>query len=319
MRPLTWFFLCYLAIAVPCLWAQDTDRDGLSDEVEQALLRQFAPQLMIDRADCAGIPAEFSRDAAAPKVKATNGTMYGQVFPVGESPSTVEIHYYHLWSRDCGAHGHGLDTEHVSVLVKASDTNLSSATWKAVYWFAAAHEDTVCDVSQIARASTLNAEEHGANVWVSTGKHASFFTGSAKRHGCGKDVLGQSRSVTATQIINLGEPGFPMNGSDWIASARWPLAAKMGRSDFPAPAITRLEELSSIEIAQANAGPHPAQGVIAISGTTADALENSRKSTAGAISSAMDSTGNSLQKSYRATVRSLSGPLNRASAILSGR
>ena len=315
MRRFTWSFLFLLAFTAPCIQAQDSDRDGLSDELEQSLLRQFAPQLMIDRSDCAGIPAEFSRDVAAPEVKAANGTIYGQVFPASGQSATAEIHYYHLWSKDCGAHGHQLDTEHVSVLVK--DTG--SGMWKAMYWFAAAHEDTVCDISQIARASTLNAEDHGANVWVTTGKHASFFTGGAIRHGCGKDVLGESRSVIATQVINLGEPGSPMNGSGWIASTRWPLAAKMSRSDFPAPTIARLEEFSSIEIAQVSGGSHPAQSVIAISGTTADALENSRKTTVGAISSALDTTGNSLQKSYRATIRSLSGPLNRAGAVLSRR
>ena len=42
--------------------------------------------------------------------------------------------------------------------LRASDADVK---WKAVYWYAAAHENTVCDVSQIARAKTLHAEEHG--------------------------------------------------------------------------------------------------------------------------------------------------------------
>jgi hypothetical protein len=119
----------------------DTDRDGLDDGLEQALLVQFAPQFMVDRADCSTVPAEFARGLGAPKIESENGTIYGQVFPAqtsGKEDPRAEIHFYHLWKQDCGAHGHPLDVEHVSVLVKASGADLTSATWKAIYWFAAA-------------------------------------------------------------------------------------------------------------------------------------------------------------------------------------
>ena len=39
--------------------AVDSDGDGLSDALEQALLEQFRPQFMIGRGDCAKVPAEF--------------------------------------------------------------------------------------------------------------------------------------------------------------------------------------------------------------------------------------------------------------------
>ena len=145
--------------------AADSDHDGMSDALEQALLIQFVPAFMVGRHDCSEIPAEFAPDMKTPTVKAEDGTIYGQVFPAKSSSGdlpTAEIHYYHLWKRDCGPHGHPLDTEHVAVLVRASDGNLDSARWKAIYWYAAAHENTVCDVSQIARASTIHAEELGA-------------------------------------------------------------------------------------------------------------------------------------------------------------
>src|SRR4051812_42573710 len=49
------------------LWSQlqssaaalDSDRDGISDEVEQQLLQQFAPEFMVGSNDCAALPAEF--------------------------------------------------------------------------------------------------------------------------------------------------------------------------------------------------------------------------------------------------------------------
>src|ERR1700761_4074599 len=137
----------------------DSDADGLSDELEQALLEQFVPSLMIADKDCSNVPAEFLSDSITPTSRAENGTIYGQVFPAKNLPANparsgpvVEIHYYHLWRQDCGRRGHALDTEHVAVQVEASGSDLSVAKWKARYWYAAAHEDTVCDVSQIARA-----------------------------------------------------------------------------------------------------------------------------------------------------------------------
>ena len=287
----------------------DTDGDGLSDDLEQALLLQFMPLFMIDRADCSRIPAEFVRAPGAPKVESENGTIYGQVFPaetLGRAePPSVEIHFYHLWKKDCGARGHPLDTEHVSVLVRASTSDLISATWKAVYWFAGAHESTVCDVSQVARASTVQAEEHGATVWISRGKHASFLDRALAQHGCGNDLFGDMDPLSKDQLINLGEPGHAMNGSLWIDSPNWPLAGKMAKTDFPPAIIARLDEGSTADIAWFNPGRHPAQGVIAVSGSTANALRGSNKNTASAITLAGDSTNNALKKSYKNTIRGL--------------
>jgi hypothetical protein len=180
----TTLFLFFIALLAPAALrnaaaqepeqkaSPDSDNDGMSDALEQALLIQFAPAFMIARNDCSEFPAQFAPGLKTPTVTTEDGTIYGQVFPVKSSSGDLpaaEIHYYHLWKRDCGPHGHPLDTEHVSVLVSASESHPDSARWKAVYWYAAAHENTVCDVSQITRASTLHAEEHGAKVWISPG------------------------------------------------------------------------------------------------------------------------------------------------------
>lgn len=60
----------------------DADRDGLSDQFEQALLQKFAPRFHISATDCDIAPAEFHPDLPQPRVKARNGTIYGQVFPL---------------------------------------------------------------------------------------------------------------------------------------------------------------------------------------------------------------------------------------------
>ncbi len=298
---------------------RDTDHDGLSDSLEQALLNQFTPDLRIGRDDCSVRPAEFMPGSIVPKVAAENGTLYGQVFPAKDTRGTqhlVEVHFYHLWRQDCGAHGHALDTEHVAVLLQPSSADLAHAKWTALYWYAGAHESTVCDVSQITRASTLHATTHGATVWVSPGKHASFLNATLCQRGCGSDRCEAMTALQPDQVINLGEAGYPMNGSDFIASAAWPLKSKMVATNFPAEPLARLNELPDTEIAWFQPGRHPVQGVIknssategaiAHSGSaTTDALANSGDSTADAISVAGDSTGNALSKSTRNTLHAL--------------
>jgi hypothetical protein len=297
----------------------DSDHDGMSDALEQALLVQFTPTFMVGRDDCSNVPAEFRAEKTRPEVTTENGTVYGQVFPArasAEAAPAAEIHYYHLWKRDCGGHGHPLDAEHVSVLVRASHSDLSSAKWKAVYWYAAAHENTVCDVSQIARASTLHAELHGAKVWISPGKHASFLNETLCERGCGADKCEEMVALPPGRLINLGEIGHPMSGSLFISSTAWPLASKMANANFPEGPVARLNQLPESDIAWFNAGRHPAQGVIAISGTTEEAIAGSGENTTSAISvagdstrtaisTAGDSTGNALQKSYRNTKHAL--------------
>jgi hypothetical protein len=299
--------------------AADSDHDGMSDALEQALLTQFVPAFMVGRHDCSELPAEFEPNMKVPTVKAEDGTIYGQVFPAKSSSGALpvaEIHYYHLWRSDCGPHGHHLDTEHVAVLVSASESQSGSAKWKATYWYAAAHENTVCDVSQITRASTLHAEERGAKVWISPGKHASYLNERLCQAGCGADRCVDMVALRPGKIINLGETGHPMNGSVFIASSEWPLIDKMSETNFPPEPIARLNQLPETDIAWFNAGRHPTRQIVAVSSSTeqaiaggarhtTSALSGAGTSTDTAISVAQDDTGNALQKSYRHTKHAL--------------
>jgi hypothetical protein len=302
------FLLHSLAIAAQNAQPADSDKDGLSDDIEQSLLTQFSPHFYVGQHDCAGLPAAFQPGLLQPTPQAEDGTVYGQVFPVkiaGVTDPLVEIHFYDLWGRDCGAHGHQFDAEHVAVLVQASDRDLSAAKWKAVYWYAAAHENTVCDVSQLARASALKAEEDGAQVWISPDKHAAYLAKSLCNHGCGADQCEAMKPMQTSRIINLGEPGHPMNGSDFVASKAWPLEQKMDHTDFPPEPIARLNKLPHDDIAWFNAGRHPAQGVVAVSYTTGEAIAGSGENTDAALALASDKTGNALGKSYRNTKHAL--------------
>jgi hypothetical protein len=309
------------ALAAQSARSLDSDRDGFPDSLEQSLLTQFSPRFYIGQQECAGLPAAFTPGLLQPTPQAEDGTVYGQVFPVkvaGVSGPIAEIRFYDLWARDCGAHGHQLDAEHVALLAEASSTDLSTATWKAVYWYAAAHENTVCDVSQLARASDLGAEQEGAKVWISPGKHAAYLAKSLCNHGCGADQCEAMRPMRTGRIVNLGEPGHPMNGSDFAASKQWPLEEKMSRTDFPPEPIARLEALPVGDIAWFNAGRHPAQGVIAVSYTTGDAIAGSGQNTDAALALAGARTGNALQRSYRNTMHALGTTVRDVDKALGG-
>jgi hypothetical protein len=291
---------------------QDSDHDGLSDALEQALLVQFAPRFMLSVSDCSVQPAQFVPFQANPVVQADNGTIYGQVFPRAGHSDQVEVHYYHLWRSDCGEMGHNLDTEHVSALLSRD----GASAWKALYWYASAHEDTVCDASQIARAATLDAERQGPRIWISRGKHASFLSYALCAHGCGGDDCSETERLAITRLINLGELNAPMNGATWIASPEWPLAAKMRRSDFTGAHMISVDQLPPTSIAWANPGKRPMQaairsgkytvdGVAAGQRATSTALDLADSNTGQALGSAAGSTGNGISMALRGVGKAL--------------
>lgn len=297
----------------------DIDHDGLSDSLEQALLTQFAPHFMTDPKDCSLRPARFEPLAITPTVQIENGTIYGQAFPRPGQAHQVELHFYHLWRVDCGDMGHNLDAEHVSALVSRDQ----EGNWKALYWYAAAHEDTICDVSQIARASALHAEHHGPSVWISSGKHGSFLSDLLCSRGCGSDECRNLTPLSVPAIINLGELSAPENGATWVGDSHWPLTIKMQRSDFTDTRLARVERLPDTVILWANPQKRPYQ--VAIHGgngtaagvaagaratdsaltATDEALDLANVKTNNALVKASDSTGRGLAKTFSGVGKAL--------------
>ncbi len=288
----------------------DSDHDGISDSVEAALLMQFAPQFMVSPGDCSRAPALFVPFRSEPAVEDDDGTIYGQAFP---RENRVELHYYHLWRQDCGEMGHNLDAEHVSALL---GYDRDTGGWRALYWYAAAHENTICDASQLTRATTVDAEITGARIWISYGKHASFLDRNICTQGCGGDRCSGMAPLTIKNLINLGEPSAPMNGAVWVDSPAWPLAVKLRRTDFTKSRIDRLERLPQPDIAWANPAKRPAQSVIlggndALGGAatgaraTNTALIVADDNTGAALNSGTTSTGNALTKSFRGVKKAL--------------
>ncbi|WP_130421846.1 hypothetical protein [Edaphobacter modestus] len=296
----------------------DSDRDGLSDPLEAELLKQFQPRWMIGKEDCSVRPAQFTAGIMIPTVVGDDGTIYGQASPYRGQQEEVELHFYHLWRQDCGRMGHALDAEHIAVLVRRESPDGGTPRWRALYWYTAAHEETVCDASQIARAPTVEAEDEGATVWISPGKHASFLSEELCSHGCGGDRCEDMDRMKAGEVVNLGELSRPADDAIWVASPRWSLADKMRRSDFPEDRIVRLERLPESDVAWANPAKRPAQAAIyggnsAVNGiatgghSTDTALVLANSSTGRAIEKAQHNTGNALTKSYKNVVKALGG------------
>lgn len=292
----TWLIAICVAVAVPAA-AQDLstvasakvdrDRDGLSDQLEQALLDRFAPTLLLARDECDVAPASFEPFAAQPRLRAKDGTVYGQAFPLprANGRAQIELHYFHLWSRDCGRLGHDLDAEHVSAIVSAADRGSAAEKWIADEWYAAAHEGSACDASSGALAGAIGAQTSGPRVFVSRGKHASYFDRGQCKWGCGSDECGDDRAIVPATVVNIGELNAPLNGASWVHSRRWPLAGKLA-SDFDPARRARLEGSGGDHIVSLMMHLRAPQAPVLAGDIAIDSLSIAAESTAGALASA---------------------------------
>ncbi len=284
-------------------WAQapvDSDHDGLSDATEQALLEKFRPTFLISKSDCATRPARFKPGQSVPEAVATDGTIYGQVTPVANS-ARIEIHYFTLWEQDCGRNSHPLDVEHVSALV----SNEPGAIATALYWYAGAHENTLCEISSGAKAAAIGAEDRGPKVWSSSGKHAMYFRRAMCGHGCGADSCeGEYTELPRNgEVVNIGEPDAPVNGALWAKSQSWLLAEKMD-SDFPSATLARLD-VTSGETVLTLGGKSTYRGTIAVSDTVLGSATNGAQHTGDALGTANSHASKGLGTATKATGRSL--------------
>jgi len=291
--------------------ALDADQDGLSDSLEAELIEKFRPQFLLDTEECAGRPAAFVPSSVTPAVEAQNGTIYARVSPFVLAEAHVyaaEVHYYHLWERDCGAmNPHHLDVEHVSVLVSAASRDAPAEAWRARYWYAAAHESTVCDTSNAARAEVLRAVDRGARVWISSGKHASYLVPElCRQRGCGGDRCENMTPLPPGALINIGEADHPLAGAVWTASPEWPFREKLG-SDFDAELIAALDRTDDRVVARANGDWRTTHVALSIGGDVIGAAGAVGRHGGSAVESAQRETGSAIGRAFRAVGRALFG------------
>ncbi len=308
LRGLRLVSLCLVVQSVGYSREADTDADGLSDRLEQALLVRFAPQLHVSGSDCDVAPAEFFPGSLEPRVKARNGTVYGQVFPATHDGAggRVEIHFYHLWAQDCGLTHHPLDAESVSGLLRAVGDPHTPEAWHAEYWYAAAHEGTLCDMGNAATAAALGAVDRGPDVRVSRNKHASYLARELCSRGCGGDLCDGQEAMRISGLVNLGEPGAPMNGSDWTGSTSWPLASKM-TPRFTDALLARMPRGNEVAMVPARDLARGTHGTIRVAARTYRSLLSANSSRDAGLSSAernttagFDAAGSSARHAGRA-------------------
>jgi hypothetical protein len=301
-------WLVLAALAAPAL-AQDRDRDGLADALEQALLERFLPTFVLSAGECAGQPASFLPDRRDPLVAASDGTIYGHVAVhrrPGVQPVEIEIKYFHLWSRDCGRPGHPLDVERVSALVQGPALDAPAEAWTAAYWYAAAHEGTVCDASGGALAEALRARAVGPYVYVSRGKHASYLARGHCKWGCGSDSCDPSTEPPHRgAVINMGERDAPLNGASWIGSKRWSLAGKLA-TDFDPMLRARLDGQPGDRVHALRVALRPWQAPILGGDTGLDALVEAGEAASTGLGAAADATAAAAGATGRAVGTALS-------------
>ena len=280
-----------LAAAAPAA-AQDLDHDGLRDQLEQDLLNRFAPTLLLARGECDGLPASFAPHRNNPFVTAKDGTLYGQAFRIEavEGRSRIELHFFHLWSRDCGRLGHDLDAEHISAIVSASHAGAPAAMWIADMWYAAAHEGSACDASSGAQARAIGAEASGPRVFVSKGKHASYFDRGQCKWGCGGDECADDTAVVPKTIVNIGESSAPLNGAVWVHSRRCTLAEKL-TSDFDVSMRARLDSDGGDHVIPLMQHRRAPQAPVLAGDTALDGLATAATHTGGALTTAKKAVG----------------------------
>jgi len=273
----------------------DLDKDGLSDATEQRLLEQFLPRFYLSAGECDTAPSEFIGKGGVPVATARSRTLYGQATPAPHlGPEWIELHYYHLWSKDCGRGGHPLDVEHASLLIRGQGQQEM-----AVYHYTAAHEGTVCDVSMARKA----APGSRAEVYISAGKHASFLSQEAcNRNGCGADRCLQPIEMAVSRVVNVGEREAPLPGQEWIQSSAWPFGEKMD-SDFDAALLARLEsEEGPLRTTKATRG---AQRTLAVGSKPVAAVETGARHTDAALQTGASETRGFLKRAAKGVGRFL--------------
>ena len=301
----------------------DSDQDGMSDALEQALLVQFRPTSMVGQQDCSSGPAEFRPGVHKPPAGIRQRPIYGQVFsPPFLGGRVADGGDPLLPPLENGLRGSWPSAGYGACFGARAGLRRPSRHQQelelVLYWYSAAHENTVCDVSQIARASTLHAEEHGAKVWISPGKHASYLNQTLCQGGCGADKCANMVALAPGKLINLGGIGHPMNGSlsSRLQRGRW--LTKWRSTELPGRPCGPPQSTSGkrYRLVQRRKPPRP-RSAIAVSSSTEQAIASGGLNTTSAISVAGDSTNAAVsttgklyramrcQKSYRNTQHAL--------------
>ena len=212
----------------------DSDQDDLDDGCELDLAAAFAPELVVDTADCL-----WQADISPPRLAG------GYLFAVKPLGRGVRIAYLPAYYRDCGWTGtacvvrlgqcgsHSGDSELIVLDVEPS----TNGDWRTTAVFLSAHcfgrSDGRCRWYRGADLDSfewLGGTRFGVpRVWVARGKHANYPTQDSCDSGhwfldsCDGNAI-QMRFPVLTTRQNIGSRQHPLPGGDGcIVAAELPL------------------------------------------------------------------------------------------------
>ncbi len=178
----------------------DGDCDGLADDVELQLARDYLPYLSLDPADGCALSGLVARVRKHPA-----------------DPTKVLVVYSHLFQRDCGLGGHVGDNEAFGIAI---DPGLPAPAGILAIK-TASHQNTPCE--RISECTTCAGDPRdacdvatdGAAQWpvlyASKGKHGQYATKArCSLLGTCLDQCTLAPARTVPPVVNVGEPAHPL-------------------------------------------------------------------------------------------------------------
>ncbi|NVB81891.1 MAG: hypothetical protein HOV81_26150 [Kofleriaceae bacterium] len=183
-------------VSVDAYVTVDDDGDGLADDVELQLARDYVPYLSLDPADGCPLSGLVARVRKHPA-----------------DPTKILIVYSHLFERDCGLGGHVGDNEAFGIAIDPA----LPAPAGILAIKTASHQGTPCE--RISECSTCATDARDrcdiASGWpvlyASKGKHGQYATKDrCSLLGTCFDQCTLAAARTTPPIVNVGEPDHPL-------------------------------------------------------------------------------------------------------------
>jgi hypothetical protein len=175
----------------------DLDGDGLSDEWEEIIAREYLPFLSL-----------------APDDACTRGGIVYRVRPHPKDKALIAITYDHLFETDCGLNGHTGDNEAFGVTIDPRRPSPQGIT--AIV--AISHQNTLCQrVTKCGLCNGLTACDTAMTngyptpvVYSSKDKHGSYVTLAGSLNSCNLgsclDQCTLAPASASPPLVNAGEP-----------------------------------------------------------------------------------------------------------------
>ncbi len=220
----------------------DKDKDGLSDDLELALLNKFVPIfIQFKNEDCPG-PAMGASNLADSNLAVCRIFPLFQQYTADNNVSEIKdfpeplvnkrslhsglvwydnqiiIYGAVLYGRDCGLHGHFGDVEGFAISLKytgidnslswRSDTNLTN--WEGLRIQTISHAGTFCQTIETFPYRSSKFPKGKDTVFVSPDKHGNYLT----IQGCNSTFICNPRcngslETKKIKIVNVGEASAP--------------------------------------------------------------------------------------------------------------